>query len=385
MEAVGGLLTSRRLRDAVLLPVISLLCGFAVASIVVVLSGANPIDAFVALFQGAFTNRNAVPETLIATIPYIFLGLGVAVGFRAGLFNIGAEGQFYLGAVFGVFVGFNLHGLPGIVHIPVAFLAGMFGGFLWASIPGVLKARFGAHEVITTIMLNYVAFLLTDYLINNKGPLADKHATAPKTPFIDPTAQLPLLVPGSRLHMGLILALLAVPLVWFLLARTTIGFRIRAVGLNASAARAAGISVGWTLVTVMGISGALAGLAGADEVLGVSHFMPPSFSVGYGFDAIAVALLARSNPWAILPSAFLFGAMRSGAGFMQLVTGVSADLISIVQATVITFVAAPLLVRWIFRLREVPAAPVHIAEVGGLGAAAPGSVAPTTLEETASS
>lgn len=385
MGAVAGLLTSRRFRDAVLLPVISLLCGFAVASIVVVLSGSNPIDAFTALFQGAFTNRHAVPETLIATIPYIFLGLGVAVGFRAGLFNIGAEGQFYLGAVFGVYVGFNLHGLPGILHIPIAFLAGMFGGFLWASIPGVLKARFGAHEVITTIMLNYVAFLLTDYLINNKGPLADKHATAPKTPFIDPTAQLPLLVPGSRLHMGLILALLAVPLVWFLLARTTIGFRIRAVGLNASAARAAGISVGWTLVTVMGISGALAGLAGADEVLGVSHFMPPSFSVGYGFDAIAVALLARSNPWAILPSAFLFGAMRSGAGFMQLATGVSADLISIVQATVITFVAAPLLVRWIFRLREVPEAPVHIAEVGGLGTAAPGSAAPTTLEETASS
>jgi len=385
VRALGEFLTSRRFRDAVLLPVISLLCGFAVASIVVVLSGANPLDAFGALFQGAFTNRHAVPETLIATIPYIFLGLGVAVGFRAGLFNIGAEGQFYLGAVFGVFVGFNLHGLPGIVHVPIAFLAGMFGGFLWASIPGVLKARFGAHEVITTIMLNYVAFLLTDYLINNKGPLADKHATAPKTPFIDATAQLPILLPGSRLHMGLILALLAVPLVWFLLARTTIGFRIRAVGLNATAARAAGISVGWTLVTVMGISGALAGLAGADEVLGVSHFMPPSFSVGYGFDAIAVALLARSNPWAILPSAFLFGAMRSGAGFMQLVTGVSADLISIVQATVITFVAAPLLVRWIFRLREVPEAPVHIAEVGGLGAAAPGSAAPTTLEETATS
>ena len=383
MAALGGLFSNRRLRDAVLLPAISLVCGFAVASIAVVLSGASPIDAFTALFQGAFLNRNALPETLIATIPYIFLGLGVAVGFRAGLFNIGAEGQFYLGAVFGVFVGFSLHGLPGILHIPIALLAGMLGGFLWASVPGILKARFGAHEVITTIMLNYVAFLLTDYLINNKGPLADKHATAPKTPYIDTTAQLPILVPDTRLHMGLILALLAVPLVWFLLSRTTIGFRIRAVGLNASAARAAGISVGWTLVTVMGISGALAGLAGADEVLGVSHFMPPSFSVGYGFDSIAVALLARSNPWAILPSAFLFGAMRSGAGFMQLQTQVSADLISIVQATVIMFVAAPMLVRWIFRLREVPAAPVHIAEAGGLGSAAPGAPPASSLEETA--
>jgi general nucleoside transport system permease protein len=379
-----GALVRGRFRDAVLLPAISLLCGFAVAAIAVLLSGANPIEAFVALFQGAFTNRNALPETLIATIPYIFLGLAVAIGFRAGLFNIGAEGQFYLGAIFGVFAGFSVHGVPGIVHIPLGIAAGMLGGFLWGSVPGILKARFGAHEVITTIMLNYVAFLLTDYLINNKGPLADTRASAPKTPFIDPSAQLPILLPGSRLHMGLILALLAVPLVWFLLERTTVGFRIRAVGLNSTAARAAGISVGWTLVTVMGISGALAGLAGADEVLGVSHFMPPSFSVGYGFDSIAVALLARSNPWGILPAAFLFAAMRSGAGFMQLQTQVSADLISIVQATVIMFVAAPLLVRWIFHLREVPAAPVHIAEAGGLAGAAAGTAPASSLEETAS-
>jgi simple sugar transport system permease protein len=234
--------------------------------------------------------------------------------------------------------------------------------------------------VITTIMLNYVAFLLTDFLINNKGPLADVKASAPKTPHIDLAAQLPILIPDTRLHVGLLLALLAVPVVWFLLDRTTIGFRIRAVGLNATAARAAGISVGWTLVMVMAISGALAGLAGTDEIVGVSYYMPSSFSTGYGFDSIAVALLARSNPWAILPSAFLFGAMRSGAGFMQLQTQVSSDLISIVQATVIMFVAAPLLVRWIFRLRETPPAPVHIAEAGGLGAS-PASAAPPSAQD----
>jgi simple sugar transport system permease protein len=356
-----------RVRTGLLIPVISLACGFAVAAIAVLLSGADPFAAFGALFQGAFLNRNSVPETLIATVPYIFLGLAVAIGFRGGLFNIGAEGQFYLGAVFGVYVGYRLHGLPAPVHITLALAAGMLGGLLWAAVPGILKARFGAHEVITTIMLNYVAFLLTDWLINNKGPMADPTATAPKTPFIDPSAQLPVLLPGSRLHVGLILALLAVPLVWFLIERTTIGFRIRAVGLNATAARAAGISVGWTLVMVMCISGALAGLAGADEILGVSHYMPPQFSTGYGFDSIAVALLARGNPWAILPAAFLFGSMRSGAGFMQLETQVSADLISIVQATVIMFVAAPLLVRWIFHLRETPAAPIQVTEAGGLG------------------
>ena len=247
-----GTIAGGRLRDAVLLPAISLACGFA--------SGATPVDAFVALFQGAFSNRNALSETLVATIPYIFLGLAVAIGFRASLFNIGAEGQFYLGAVFAVFVGFRVHGLAGIVHVPLAILAGMLGGLLWASIAGILKARFGAHEVITTIMLNYIAFLLTDWLINNKGPMADIHASAPKTPRIDPAAQLPLLLSGGRLHVGLLIAIVAVPVVWFLMERTTVGFRIRAVGLNPSAARASGISVAGTIVTVMAISGALAGL-----------------------------------------------------------------------------------------------------------------------------
>src|SRR6202049_2344678 len=268
----------RRLIAAVLIPLVSVLCGFLVAGIAIQVTGSDAIAAFTALFRGAF---------------------------------------------------------------------------LWAAIPGLLRARFGAHEVITTIMLNYVAFQLTDFLIN-RGPMSDPHASAPRTPLIDSGAQLPLLISGTRLHLGLILALLAIPAVWFLLSRTTVGFRIRAVGLSQGAARAAGISVAWTFVLAMGISGALAGLAGSDEILGVSHYMPSSFSVGYGFDSIAVALLARSNPWAILPSAFLFGAMRHGAAFMQLQTQVSSDLISIVQAIVIMFVAAPVMVRWIFRLRDLP-------------------------------
>jgi simple sugar transport system permease protein len=348
----------RRLFSAVLIPLISVACGFAVAGVVVLATGSDPLAAFTALFQGAFTNPRAFPETLVATVPYVFLGLAVALGFRAGLFNIGAEGQFYLGAIFGVLAGNHLIGVPGVLHIPLALAFGMLGGFIWAAVPGLLKARFGAHEVITTIMLNYVAFQLTDFLIN-KGPMSDSHSTAPRTPFIDPLAQLPVLG-VTRLHLGLILALLAVPVVWFLLERTTIGFRIRTVGFSPGAARAAGISVAGTLVLTMGISGALAGLAGADEILGVSHYMPASFSVGYGFDSIAVALLARSNPWAILPSAFLFGAMRNGAAFMQLQTQVSSDLISIVQAIVIMFVAAPVMIRWIFRLREEPVGAVQI-------------------------
>jgi ABC-type uncharacterized transport system permease subunit len=351
---------SRAIAAAVLLPVISVVAGFVAAGVAVALSGTDPFQSFSALFQGAFVNPRALPETLIATIPYIFLGLGVALGFRAGLFNIGAEGQFYIGALFGVFIGYSLHGLPSIVHIPLALAAGILGGFLWAAVPGILKARFGAHEVITTIMLNYVAFALVNYLIND-GPMVDKTSSAPRTPYIDPAAQLPILVPGTRLHAGLILGLLTIPVIWFLLQRSTVGFRIRTVGFSPTAARAAGMSVAWTILATMGISGALCGLAGADEVLGVSHYMPPSFSTGYGFNAIAVALLARSNPWAIAPAALLFGALNSGSRFMQFQTQVPSDVISIVQATVIMFVAAPVLFQWIFRLRRAPAPVVKIA------------------------
>ncbi len=358
-----------RLRGALLLPLVSVVLGLAAGAGAVLLAGTSPVDAYTALFQGAFTNHNAFTETLVSTIPYIFLGLSVAIGFRAGLFNIGGAGQLFLGGIFAAFVGYRVTGLPAAVHLPLALLAGMVGGFLWGAVPGLLKARFGAHEVITTIMLNYVAALLTDLLVN-KGPMSDPHTASPETPAMLSTATLPIIIPGSRLHFGLFLALLAVPVVWFLIERTTLGFRIRAVGLNAAAARVAGISVGWTMAIVMGISGALAGLAGAVQVLGVSGVLTPSLSSGVAFDAIAVALLAGSNPVAVLPAAFLFGALKSGSSFMQLQVQVSADLISVVQAAVIVFVAAPLLVRVIFRLRAVPATRVSISE-GGLGQAPP--------------
>jgi general nucleoside transport system permease protein len=359
----------RALTGRLLLPLVSVLLGLAAGAVAVILAGANPIDAYTALFQGAFTNRNGFTETLVATIPYVFLGLSVLIGFRAGLFNIGGQGQLLLGGIFAAFIGYRVTGLPPVAHATIALLAGILGGFLWGAIPGILKARTGAHEVITTIMLNYVAAALLDFLVN-KGPMSDPTRAIPQTPPILRSATLPIIVPSSRLHLGLFLALLAVPVVWFLLERTTVGFRIRAVGLNAVAARASGISVARTMVTVMGISGAVAGLAGAVEVLGVEGVLTPSLASGLAFDAIAVALLAGSNPFAILPSALLFGALRSGSSFMQLQTQVSTDLISVVQAAVIVFVAAPLLVRFILRLRSAPTQPVRIAE-GGLGATPP--------------
>ena len=346
--------------NAIVVPLASVAAGFLVAGVAVAATGADPLAAFTALFQGAITNRNAFPETLVSTVPYVFLGLGVALGFRAGLFNIGAEGQFYIGALTGVFIAYSVHGLPAIIEVPLALLAGMAGGFAWAAIAGFLKARFGAHEVITTIMLNYVAFLVANYLVDTPGLMLAPNVSTPRTPDVDVNAVLPIIFAGSRLHFGFIVALIAVPLVWFLIQRTTTGFELRAVGFNPGAAQAAGISVGRTMVLAMGLSGALAGAAGIVQVLGVQHHMTDTVAAGYGFDAIAIALLARSNPWGVLPAALLFGALRSGASFMQLQTDVSADLISIVQASVIIFVAAPAIVRWIFRLRPEAAGSLQI-------------------------
>ena len=360
-------MTSKILRwafNAVLVPLVSVVSGFLVGAIAIVAAGADPVEAYTALFQGAFTNHNAFAETLVSTTPYVFLGLALALGFRAGLFNIGAEGQFYIGSLSGIFVAYSIHGLPAVVEIPVGLLAGMAGGAFWASIAGALKARFGAHEVITTIMLNYVSFLVASYLVDTPGLMLAPNVSTPRTPDADAGAILPILLNGSRLHLGFIIALLAVPAVWFLIERTTIGFRLRAVGFNPGAARTAGISVGRTVVLTMALSGALAGLAGIVEVLGVNHHMTDTVAAGYGFDAIAVALLARSNPWGVLPAALLFGALHNGASFMQLQTQVSSDLISIVQAFVIIFVAAPSIVGWLFRLRRAAGETVAITQRG---------------------
>jgi simple sugar transport system permease protein len=346
----------------VLVPLVSVACGFLVGAIAIVAAGADPTQAYSALFAGAFTNHNAFPETLVSTTPYIGLGLAVALGFRAGLFNIGAEGQFYIGSLTGTFVAYSIHGLPAVIEVPLGLLAGMAGGAFWASIAGGLKARFGAHEVITTIMLNYVAFLVASYLVDTPGLMLAPGVSTPRTPDVDAGTVLPIIVAGSRLHLGFIVALLAVPVVWFLIERTTIGFRLRAVGFNQGAARAAGISVGRTIVLTMAISGALAGFAGIIEVLGVNYHMTDTVAAGYGFDAIAIALLARSNPWGVLPAALLFGALHNGASFMQLETQISSDLISIVQAAVIIFVAAPVIVGWLFRLRRAPGATVQITQ-----------------------
>ena len=291
-------------------------------------------------------------DSLVAATPYIFAGLAVAVGFRCGLFNIGVEGQLYIGAICSVWVGFALKGLPAIIHLPLALLAGAAGGAVWASIPAILKAKAGAHEVINTIMMNYVAFRLSDWLLSDKGPLKRPDSPNPVSPLIEKSAELPRFFPDPiRLHLGFFIALgVAVFIYWFLF-KTTLGFELRTVGANPKAARYAGMNITRNIIIAMCLSGALAGLAGANEVLGVNHNLALAFSSGYGFDSIALALLGKSHPLGVVLAALLFGTLRSGATRMQNIAKIPIDIISILQALIIAFIAAPGIIRAIYRLK----------------------------------
>lgn len=288
-------------------------------------------------------------ESLVTATPYIFAGLAVAVGFRCGLFNIGAEGQFFMGALGAAYVGYSLTGLPWFIHLPLAILGGAAAGAVWGAIPGYLKAKFGAHEVVNTIMMNWIAFRLSDWLLT--GPMMAA-GFRPVTPNIKATAELPRFFDDPlRFNWGFVLALVVAYLVYWFLFKTTLGFEIRAVGANPDGSKYAGMSVVRNFVLVMTMSGALAGLAGSAQVLGVDHWVGQGFSAGYGFDSIALALLGKSHPLGVVLAALLFGILRSGATRMQSLAGIPIDIISIIQGLVIIFVAAPAIIRWLFRIR----------------------------------
>ena len=357
--APGGATLARRALVGLVVPTLAVVTALVLGGVVIWLTSGGfgapaeatqkTLAAYQGLLDGAFFNERGFSETIVATTPYILAGLSVAFAFKGGLFNIGAEGQYFLGAVSAAWVGYALP-LPPVLHLLVALLAGFIGGGLWGAIPGYLKARTGAHEVIVTIMLNYIAFLLVDWLVN--GPLRAPRSTAPKTPDILATAMLPrFFAAPDRLHSGILVALFAVALIWWFLNKTTLGFEIRTVGANRDAARYAGINVTRIFVLSMGVAGGLAGLAGGVEVLGLQHNLPAFFSAGYGFDSIAIALLARNNPLGIVPAAFLFGALRNGADLMELRSGASKQIISVVQALMLLFVAAPAIIRALYRLR----------------------------------
>jgi simple sugar transport system permease protein len=329
-----------------MIQLIAILMAFVVGAGVLLATGYNPIDAYAAMLQGAFGNVFRVGQTLTQATPIIFTALAFLFSFKSGLFNIGAEGQFLAGAFASTLVGISFQNLPAPLHVLLALVAGAVVGGLWGLIPAVLKARFGAHEVITTMMLSYVALYLTSYMVNYpfKAP-----GWVSQTVMIAESAKLPRLLQGAQLSASIIIALALVALTWFILQKTILGYEIRATGLNPSAAENAGIDVKRGMILALVLSGAIAGLGGSGEIMGVHRRFIDGFSPGYGWDGLAVALVGGLNPVGTLLAAILFGALRSGGMIMTRATGVPLDIVFLLQALVILFVAAPALIRAILK------------------------------------
>ncbi|HEX9863712.1 MAG TPA: ABC transporter permease [Acidimicrobiia bacterium] len=347
-------------RSLLVIPSLAVFSALIVGAVFIVFTeGLDAIlPAYRALFSGAFVGWSSISETLLVATPLILAGLAVALGFRAGLFNIGAEGQMTIGGLTAVMVGFSMEGLPAVVHLPLALLAGFIGGAVWGFIPGLLRAKTGAHEVITTIMLNFIAFRTLDYVLKLPGIQAEGRFDPISQPVLS-TARLPKILGwlpvdnagGLRVHLGFLIALAMAWVIHWLLFKSTRGFEFRTVGANPYAAKYGGMSVVVSIILVMSISGALAGMAGGNETLGVLGRASPGFTAAIGFDAIALALLGRSHPGGVVLSAILFGALRAGGRTMQVQSEVGIDLIVIIQALIIVFIAAPELVRAIYRVK----------------------------------
>jgi simple sugar transport system permease protein len=295
---------------------------------------------------------NPFLESLVQATPYIFAGLAVALAFRSGLFNIGVEGQLFIGAAFATYVGYAVTGLPAIIHVPLAFLAGALGGAIWGFIPGFLKATTGGHEVINTIMLNYIAFRLTEWLLS--GPMTRPGSGGmPLSPIIQESAQIPQFFQSPiRFHLGFFIALGFAWLVWWLLFKTKWGLNLRTVGTNPRAAKYAGLSVAKNTVIAMALSGALAGLAGAVQILAVNRSMALGLSSGYGFDSLALALIGNNHPLGVVLASILFGTLRNGATRMMVVSRIPIDIVDVIQAIILMLVAAPAIIRTLYRLHQ---------------------------------
>ncbi|ABV33611.1 MULTISPECIES: ABC transporter permease [Pseudothermotoga] len=330
---------------AFIVPAVSVLIALLISSVIIMLIGQNPITAYAALFKGAFGSKLAIASTIVKTTPLILTGLAVGFGFRAGLFNIGAEGQMIVGAMIATAFAINISWMPAVFAIPLTMIVGMLAGAGYAAIAGILKAKTGAHEVVTTIMLNWIAEYLSTYVVT--VPMGVGLGT-PKSPEIANSAKLPpiMTVQATELTSGIIVAVLAAIVMYIVLEKTTKGYELKATGFNIYAAEYGGISISRNIVLAMAISGALSGLAGTLEVMGVHHRFLGTLSGGKGFDGISIALIGQNNPIGIVFAALLMGSLRTGSNEMQFV-GVPKHIILIVQAIVIFLVAADRIVRTI--------------------------------------
>lgn len=317
-------------------PIASIVAALLLGAIILAVSGHNPGEVYAAMLQGSFGSQNGLAETIVKAIPLLLAGLGVSVAFRMLLWNIGAEGQLYMGAIFATGTAlFIMPAAPTLLMIPAMILAGFVGGGLWALIPAALRAYLKVNEIITTLMLNYVAILFSEWLVH--GPWRDRKSFGfPGTPMLPDTAWLPRLAP-SRVHLGLVFGLIAAVLVYIILRRTWWGYEIRVIGENEQAARYAGINITRNILLVMLLSGGLAGIAGMSEVAGIGHQLQRNFSPGYGYTAIIVAWLARLNPWLIILVSFLFAGLLVGGDQLQISMGLPAAIAPMLQGMILFF------------------------------------------------
>jgi len=328
-----------------LLPVLSVVVALILGAGLILITEVNPLKAYYALFLGAFSDIYSINSTLIKTIPLIFAGLGVALALKAGFFNVGAEGQLYLGGVGATLVGLYLHSIPAILHISLGFMAAFVFGGLWCLIPGFLKIKYEVNEIITCLFMNFIGIIFVTFLVT--GPLLEPGAPAPMSPEIAPSAQLPIIIANTDIHIGLLISLILSVLMNVVFTKTTLGYQIKFIGQNPKACQYAGINLVKSLILITLVSGGLAGLAGASEIMGIRDRLYANFSPGYGWDAIIVAFLAKSHPMGVVIASIFFGALRSGAGMMQRLTGVPVNVVYAIHGLVILFVAIGLaLPKW---------------------------------------
>ncbi|NDJ85536.1 MAG: ABC transporter permease [Chloroflexi bacterium] len=348
--------------QTLLIPVLSIITALLLGAGLILLAGRDPVAAYEALIEGALLEPRGLVQSLLKTTPLILAGLAVGFAFKGGLFNIGAQGQLIMGSVAAAWVGYYVTGLPTWAHITLGFAAGALAGAIWAGIPGALKAYSGAHEVITTIMFNFIASRIAEWLISGgsadgeipPGPMNDPTAGAiQRSPEVLETARLPVAFdypPAHDLNIGIFIAIIVSILILIILNRTTFGFELRMVGMNPNAARYAGINVKRQTIVTMAVAGSLAGMAGVIQTLGVNGYYEANQSLALGFDAITVSLLAANHPIGIIFSAFAFGTLEQGATRMQR-TGVAVELTVAIQAFILMFIAAPQIIRFLYRVR----------------------------------